>query len=84
MAIAERARRRALPERLSPGQPRKQQHSLFSVIGEKLDGHALALIIATTEADAEYYALHELGFVTVSEAGLVSDCVYVGLVDIKG
>jgi hypothetical protein len=53
------------------------------VIGEKLDGHTVALIVATTEADAEYYAFHELGFVTVSETGLVSDCVYVGPADIR-
>jgi hypothetical protein len=52
------------------------QHSLFSVMGQKLTGHATALIIAAVEADAEYYALHDLGFVTVSETALVSDSVY--------
>lgn len=56
----------------------KQEHSLFSVMGQKLTGHATALIIAAIEADAEYYALHELGFVTVSATMLLSDCVYVG------
>jgi hypothetical protein len=56
----------------------KQEHSLFSVMGQKATGHATALIIAAVEADAEYYALHELGFVTVSETALVSDSVYIG------
>jgi hypothetical protein len=42
-------------------------------MGEKAEGPAMALIIATTEADAEYYALHELGFVIVSVTALVSD-----------
>jgi hypothetical protein len=59
-------------------QPSKQEHSLFSVMGQKPKGHATALIIAAIEADAEYYALHELGFVTVSATMLVSDSVYVG------
>jgi hypothetical protein len=59
-----------------PMQPRKQEHNLFSVIGQKLTGHAIALIIAAAEADAEDYALHELGFVTVSATTLVSDSVY--------
>jgi hypothetical protein len=53
--------RSGLPERLSPGQASKQEHSLFSVMDEKLGGRITALIIAATEADAEYYALHELG-----------------------
>ena len=39
--------------------------------------HTIALIIAGSEADAEYYALHELGFVKVDNTSLVSDCVYV-------
>jgi hypothetical protein len=60
-----------------------KEHSLFSVIGEKLDGHTVALIIAKTGPDAEYYARHKLGFVTVSKTGLISDCVYVGSADIK-
>jgi len=50
-------------------------------MGEKLAGPATALIIAATEADAEYHALHELGFVTVSMSSQVSDSVYVGPVD---
>lgn len=57
----------------------KQEHSLFAVVGQKPAGHATALIIAALEADAEYYALHELGFVTVSATTRVSDSVYVGL-----
>jgi hypothetical protein len=52
-------------------------------MGQKLAGHATALIIAATEADAEYHALHELGFVTVSVTTLVSDSVYVGPADTK-
>jgi len=72
-----------LPEQPRPGQPSEQEHSLFSVMGEKLAGPATALIIAATEADAEYYALDELGFVSVSMTSLVSDSVYVGPADIK-
>ena len=64
-------------------QPSKQEHSLFSVMGQKPAGHATALIIASIEADAEYYALHELGFVTVSATTLVSDSVYVGSADTR-
>jgi hypothetical protein len=48
------------------------------VTGEKLAGPATALIIASTEADADYFALAELDFVIVSETNLVSDSVYVG------
>lgn len=55
----------------------KQECSLFSVMGQTLTGHATALIIAPIEADAEYYALHKLGFITVSATMLVSDSVYV-------
>ena len=55
-----------------PGES-KQEQNLFSVLGQKLTGYAIALIIAATEADAEYYALHELGFVTVSSTSLLSD-----------
>ena len=56
----------------------KQEHNLFSVMGQKLTGHATALIIAASEADAEYYALHELGFVTLSATSLVSESVHIG------
>ena len=59
-----------------PMQPSKQEHNLFSVIGQKLTGRATALIIAAVEADAEYYALHDLGFVTVAATTLVSESVY--------
>jgi hypothetical protein len=55
----------------------KQERSLFSVVGQTLTGNTTALIIAAIEADAEYYAVHELGFVSVSETMLVSDSVYV-------
>lgn len=60
-------------------QPSKQEHNLFAVMGQKPTGHATALIIAAIEADAEHYALHELGFVTVSATTRVSDSVYIGL-----
>jgi hypothetical protein len=66
------------------GRPSKKEHSLFSVTGEKSVRYAVALIIAGTAADAEYYALSELGFVDVSDTILLTDCVYVGLDDIKG
>jgi hypothetical protein len=49
------------------------------VMGEKLAGPATALIIAAGQADAEYYALHELGFMKVSMTTLISDSVHVGL-----
>ena len=65
----------------NPAQPSKKEHSLFSVMGQNLTGHATALIIAAIESDAEYYALHELGFVTVSASALVSDSVYIESAD---
>jgi hypothetical protein len=46
-------------------------------------GHATALIIAAIEADAENYAIHELGFITVSATTMVSDSVYVGSADTR-
>jgi len=55
----------------------KQEHNLFSVMGKKLTGHATALIIAARETDAQYHALHELDFVTLTETMLVSDSVYI-------
>jgi hypothetical protein len=67
-----------LEEQTNPVQPSKQEYNLFCVMGQKLTGRATALIIAAVEADAEYYALHDLGFVTVSETALVSDSVYWG------
>jgi hypothetical protein len=65
-----------LVEQNGPVRPSKEEHRLFSVMGQKLTGRATALIIAAVEADAEYCALHELGFVTVSETMLVSDSAY--------
>ena len=69
-------RRNALVEQNDPVRPRRCEHSLFSVMGQKLTGRATALIIAAAEADAEYYALHDLGFVTVAVTTLVSESVY--------
>src|ERR1700693_4541840 len=54
----------------------KQERSLFSVMGQRAAGSATALIIAADEADAEQYALHALGFVSVVLTTLVSDSVY--------
>jgi hypothetical protein len=72
----ERVRRNALDQKdLMPSS--KQEHSLFSVMGQKLTGRATALIIGAIEADAQYHALHELDFVTVTETALVSDSVYI-------
>jgi hypothetical protein len=45
---------------------------------QKLTGHATALRIAASEADAESYALHELGFVALPATSLVSDTVHIG------
>jgi hypothetical protein len=59
--------------------PTTREHTLFFVMGQTLSGQTIALMIAAIEADAEYYALHDLGFVTVSATTLVSDSVYVGL-----
>ena len=63
-------------EQNDPVRRRRCEHSLFSVMGQKLTGRATALIIAAAEADAEYYALHDLGFVTVAVTTLVSESVY--------
>jgi len=75
-APARLVRRNALVEQNDPVRPRRCEHSLFSVKGQKLTGRATALVIAAVEADAEYYALHELGFVTVSVTTLISNSVY--------
>jgi hypothetical protein len=75
-APARLVRRNALVEQNDPVRPRRCEHSLFSVMGQKLTGRATALVIAAVEADAEYYALHELGFVTVSVTTLISDSAY--------
>jgi hypothetical protein len=65
-----------LEKQIDPVQPSKHEHNLFCVMGQKLTGRATALIIAAAEADAEYYALHDLGFVTVAATTLVSESVY--------
>jgi hypothetical protein len=70
-------RESALVEQNDEVQCSSQEHSLFSVTGRNRTGHATTLIIAATKAVAEYYALHELGFVAVSATMLVSDAVYV-------
>jgi hypothetical protein len=72
-----------LPEQSHPGQPSKTEHNLFCVMGQQFAGHATALVIAVTEADAEYYALDELGFVTVFETFLVSESIHVGPADTR-
>jgi hypothetical protein len=72
-----------LAEQHTPGQPSKQEHNLFSVMGQKLARHATAFIIAAIEEDAEYYALQQLGFVIVSTTILVSDSVFVGPADTR-
>ena len=64
-------------EQIDPVHPTRQECNLFSVMGQKITGHATALIIAAREADAQYHALHELDFVTLTETMLVSDSVYI-------
>jgi hypothetical protein len=61
----------------------KQEHKLFSVMGWIVQGHAIELIIANSAADAEYYAIHELGFVKVDGTTLACDGVHVGPTDTK-
>jgi hypothetical protein len=73
---ARTGRRSTLEEQIDRVRPSKQEHSLFCVMGQKLTGRATALIIAAVEADAEYFALHDLGFVTVAATTLVSESVY--------
>jgi hypothetical protein len=43
----------------------------------KPEGRAIELIVAKSEADAEDYAVRELGFDKVDNTSLVSDCVHV-------
>jgi hypothetical protein len=64
-------------EQRPPMQGSKQAHKLFSVVGWKLEGRAIELIIAKSEVDAEDYAGRDLGFVKVDKTSLVSDCVHV-------
>jgi hypothetical protein len=61
----------------------KQVHKLFSVMGWIAQGHAVELIIAKSESDAECYAIHELGFVKVDCTAMVSDHIHVGPADTK-
>jgi hypothetical protein len=70
-------RRRILAEQLPPMHGSKQMHKLFSVVGWRLEGHAIELIIARSEADAKDYAVRELGFTKVDNTSLASDCVHI-------
>jgi hypothetical protein len=69
--------RRTLAEQQPQQRRGKQLHKLFSVVGWKLEGRAIELIVAKSEADAADYTVRELGFVKVDNTSLVSDCVYV-------
>ncbi|MGB9432608.1 MAG: hypothetical protein WBQ89_10230 [Candidatus Acidiferrum sp.] len=66
-----------MADQLSPAQRSAEERKLFSVMGWNVQGHTVGLIIAKSEADAEYYALHELGFVKVDGTSLASDCVHI-------
>jgi hypothetical protein len=46
-------------------------------MGHVREGHATALIIADSEADAEYFALNKLDFITVSQTILTSGSVHI-------
>ena len=70
-----------MENKLTPTHRIKQEHRLYSVMGQELAGNAIALIIAATEGGAECYALHELGFLTLSKTSLISDSVHVGPAD---
>ena len=72
-----------MADQLPPMQSSEQIRELFSVVGWHPQGHTVALIIAKSEADAEYYALHELGLVKVDSTRLLSDCVYLALDETK-
>jgi hypothetical protein len=65
-------------EQFNPANRNKVVCKLFSVMGQTSEGNATALIIADNETDAEYYAISELGFISVSETWLASDAVHVG------
>jgi hypothetical protein len=66
-----------LADQLPPTERGQQERKLFSVMGWNAQGHTIGLIVAKSETDAEYYALHELGFVKLDSTSLASDCVYV-------
>jgi hypothetical protein len=72
-----------MAEQPPSGHRSKQVHKLFSVMGWIVQGHAVELIIAKSEADAEYYAIHELGFVKVDGTTMACDHVHVGPADTK-
>jgi hypothetical protein len=74
---------RPLADKLPPTRRGQQERKLFSVMGWNPKGHTVGLIIAKDEADAEYYALHELGFVKVDGSSLASDCVYIATDETK-
>jgi hypothetical protein len=42
-----------------------------------LKGHAIALIVAKSEADAEDYEVRDLGFVKVDNTRLASGCIHI-------
>jgi hypothetical protein len=73
-----------MAEQSSSRRRSKQIHKLFSVMGWIVQGHAVELIIANTAADAEYFAVHELGFVKVNGTSLACDRLHVGAADTKG
>jgi hypothetical protein len=67
-----------LANQMPSTQRSKRERKLFSVMGSMLLGRTVALIIAKSEGDAEYYALSELGFERVDGTALTSDRVHVG------
>jgi hypothetical protein len=69
--------RRTLAEQQPQRHCGKQLCKLFFVVGWKLEGRAIELIVAKSEADAEDYTVLELGFAKVDNTSLVSDCVHV-------
>jgi hypothetical protein len=70
-------RRRTLAEQQPPMHGSKQVHELFSVVGWKPEGRAIELVVAKSKAQAEDYAVRELGFVKVDNTSLVSNSVHV-------
>jgi hypothetical protein len=66
-----------LADQIPPGQGSKRERKIFSTMDSRLSGPTVALIFAESRADAEYYALHELGFVRVDSTTLASDFVHV-------
>jgi hypothetical protein len=70
-----------LAEQFNPENCSELVCKLFSVMGQTSEGHATALIVANNDTDAEYYALSELGFISLSQTLLASDDVHVGPAD---